>query len=287
MSTLDPDFWDRHFGIKTKAEFDATFKQYALSVGPKYVKAGPDAFLYDAYYFPADPPGAYIAAIAYILEAVGVDVPASKPAIAHAAAVAREQEEQRVAPLVIPNVYRVAIQGISGGQDVVNVVGVRGSASGQHAGAAAAVRTAWKVASGPMSRMSSAYTLSSVKAMDLSSLDGGIAEVTDGSFGSGSGTLATNAASALVKWNGGTRSGSSRGRLYFGPLPELSVNSDGRTLASSEITALQTAFQNFINSLSGAGFPLCVISRTLGNAATVTSLSIESVIATQRRRIRD
>lgn len=193
-----------------------------------------------------------------------------------------------VPQLIIPNVYRVGIYGVSGGQPIVNVVGVRGSAAGQAGGAADAVRAAWKVTGGPLSRKPSQYAFERVSAMDLSSADGAIVERTDGALGGiGSAALATNGSCALVKWNGGTRSGSSRGRMYFGPLIETDINSDGRTLPSTTVTALQTAMTNFLNSLSGAGFPLTVISPTTATHTLVTSVAVESTIATQRRRIRD
>lgn len=189
--------------------------------------------------------------------------------------------------LIIPNVYRVGIYGVSGGQEVVNVVGVRGSAAGQAQGAADAVRAAWKVTNGPLSQKPSQYVFDHVSAMDLSSADGAIVEVFDGTAGAqGAQNLATNGSCALVKWNGGTRSGSTRGRMYFGPLSETAVNADGRTLSSSFLTALGTAITAFRNSLSGAGFPLCVVSPTTSTSTLVTTSTIESVIATQRRRIR-
>ena len=96
----------------------------------------------------------------------------------------------------------------------------------------------------------------------------------------------TNGACALVKWNGGTRSRSSRGRLYFGPLREAQIAADGRTLEPGNATAITTAFNAFRSSLSSAGFTLCVISPTTSSAFDVSSVSVESIIATQRRRIR-
>lgn len=190
-------------------------------------------------------------------------------------------------PIVISNVYRTTIEATSGGQSVVHVVGLRGTASGQQAAAAAAMKTAWEVASGPLAALPSAVTMTQYEATDLSSLTGGIAVVSSTATGGNSGaSLATNAACALVKWNGSNRSRSTRGRLYFGPIAEGDVNADGRTLTSARATVFGTAFTNMRNSLSGNNFTLCVISRTLSSATDVTAQAIESVIATQRRRIR-
>jgi hypothetical protein len=199
---------------------------------------------------------------------------------------ALEDGALKMPQLIIPNVYRVGIYGEAGGQPVVNVVGVRGSASGQHVGAAQAVLTAWKLTEGPLRYLPTAYALQAVSAMDLSSADGGIHEETATGAGGQTGGVANNGGCALVKWNGGTRSGSNRGRMYFGPLTDVAVNTDGRTFNSAWVTPLTAAFENFRNSLSGAGFPLVVISRVKSSAALVTSHSVENIIATQRRRVR-
>lgn len=190
--------------------------------------------------------------------------------------------------LVIPRVYRVSIEAVSGGQDVINVVHVRGADDGLHVEATQAVRAAWKVASGPLAVLSSVVTLTGFRGMDLSALDGGIHEIADtspGGTGYASG-LATNAACALVKWNGGTRSRSTRGRLYYGPLAEAQINTDGRTIATASAASINTAFNNFRASLTAAGFGLVVVSRKLEAAYDVSSSAVETVIATQRRRIR-
>lgn len=189
--------------------------------------------------------------------------------------------------LIIADCFQVTIAGASGGQDVVNVIGVKNGA-GTAAGAAAAVQTAWKVASGPLAALSSLYALKSFTAIDISSANGAIAVISDTTTGSmsGSPSLATNAACALVKWNGGTRSKSSRGRLYYGPIREADINSDGRTLDTTRKGVFSTAFDNFRASLSSGGYPLVVLSRQLSESFTVTSSAVEATIATQRRRIR-
>ena len=195
--------------------------------------------------------------------------------------------ETSMVQLIIPGTYRVSIEGTSGGQPVTNVVGVQ-AASGQAQQAAAAVQAAWKGVSGPMTQIGSLYALTGFRAVDLSSANGGIAYIADSTpGGKATNVKATNAACALVKWNGGTRSRSSRGRLYFGPLTEDQINSDGRTLDATARTNIATVFANFRASLASAGFPLCVISPTTMSAFQVTSSTVESIIATQRRRIRD
>lgn len=190
--------------------------------------------------------------------------------------------------LVIANTYRVAIRMLAGGKSVTNVVGVRGSSTGQQAAAAAAVLAAWKVASGPLSKISSLVAMADVTAVDLSSVTGGISIVADTTTGGVTTTnsLSTRASAALVGFNGSTRSKSARGRLYFGPLMEQDIGSDGATMVTANQTAISTAFTNFRASLATAGFPLVVISQKNAGTTDVTSHSVQSIIATQRRRLR-
>lgn len=190
--------------------------------------------------------------------------------------------------LVISNTYRIAIRMTAGGKNITNVFGVRGSAAAQQAAAAAAALAAWKVASGPLSQLSSLVSMADVTAVDLSSATGGITVLADATTGGGttSNSLSTRASSALVTWNSGTRSKSARGRMYFGPLQETNINADGATLTSAAVTAFGTAFTNFRNSLATAGFPLVVISQKLASTTDVTSQAVQTTIATQRRRLR-
>jgi hypothetical protein len=187
---------------------------------------------------------------------------------------------------IIPDAYRVSIEAVSGGQAVTNVVGVTNGA-GTALGAAQAVQTAWKVATGPLTLLPGSYALQAFRALDMSDPNGDIAVVSDSTAGGGGAVAkSTNAACALVKWNGGTRSRSSRGRLYHGPLSEPQIDADGRTLLPAVRTSLETAYTAFRNSLSASGYPLAVLSLTLSQAFPVTSSSVETIIATQRRRIR-
>lgn len=192
-----------------------------------------------------------------------------------------------VAALVIPGVFLCSIRMTSGGRDVINVVGVQ-KGGGTAVAAATAVDAGWRASGGPLSKLPTVLSYTGVIAMDLSSANGDIYNlaVSPVSGGSGISQIATNAACALVKWNGGTRSGSSRGRMYFGPLDEGAVNNDGRTILASSITATNAAMTQFRTGLATAGYPLVVVSRKYSSATVVTSNAVESVIATQRRRIR-
>jgi hypothetical protein len=196
-------------------------------------------------------------------------------------------EDNAMTQLVIPNCFQVTIQMTAGGHAVENVVGVQ-NAGGTAAGAAAAVLAAWKVASGPLSQLSSLVAMVGVRAVDIGSTNGAIVFVADTTLGGKTTTnaLATRGACALLQWNGGTRSRSSRGRLYYGPIMEQDIQNDGATLVVLNQGNFSTAFSNFRTSLSGGGYPLVVLSRTLSTAFAVSAHAVESTIATQRRRIR-
>jgi hypothetical protein len=189
--------------------------------------------------------------------------------------------------LIIPGCFQVTISMVAGGHVIENVVGVQ-NATGTAPGAAAAVLAAWKVGSGPLSRLSNLIAMTGVRATDIGSSNGGIATVSDTTVGgqSTASALATRAACALVQWNGGTRSRSSRGRLYYGPIMETDITTDGATLGGTNASQFGTAMTNFRTSLSGSGYGLVVLSRKLSTAFPVTSSIVEPIIATQRRRIR-
>lgn len=193
-----------------------------------------------------------------------------------------------LAQLILANVYRVAIRMVAGGHDIINVLHVEGTASGQEAAAAAAVLAGWKVATGPLTQLSAIVAMAEVTAMDLSSSSGGISIVTDTTTGGkgSSNALATRGACALIKLNGGTRSRSTRGRVYYGPVMESDIATDGATLAGESVTAFTTAFGALKTSLSSAGFTLGVASRKTSTFTSAGTIAVETTIATQRRRIR-
>lgn len=185
--------------------------------------------------------------------------------------------------LIVPDCFLVAIKGQSGGQDIVNVVGIK--APGISADAVAgAVLGAWKTTSGPLTLLTNAYQLIEVKAMSLSSADGAVYAAAATGTGQAAGSLSTNAACALVTYGAGTRSKSTKGRMYFGPLTENAVNTDGRTLANA--ASFTTAFTNFKNALNNANYQWGIVSRKNSSFSPIVSINTQPIIATQRRRIR-
>lgn len=286
---LNP-WWTARYGLDTIEEFEAATDPlfdnlYVLDPTGSVKRVAQR----QAAAFPGSAAGT--TAAGYLEAKAFVDTPSWNPMQTVVAAVAAASQQDSgeaplMAQLIIPDCFQVAILATSGGQVVANVIGLQ-NAGGTAQAAAAAVQTAWKIGAGPLTLLTTQYALTGFRAVDIGDPNGDIAVITDTTLGGVTAGHATNAASALVKWNGGSRSRSSRGRLYFGPLNEGNINPDGRTLVSGYITQANTAFTNFRNSLSASGYPLVVLSRVLSQAFPITQHAVESVIATQRRRIRD
>lgn len=185
--------------------------------------------------------------------------------------------------LIIPDCYLVAIKGQSGGQDVVNVIGIHATNSNS-ASVANAVDAAWRVASGPLAKLPNTYQMIEVKAMDLSTATGQVFSVPVTAAGSLSGALATNGSCALITYGSGSRAKSTKGRMYFGPLREVEINTDGRTLANpSQFTA---PMQVFKDNLAASNKEWVILSRKNSSHSPISTIATQTVIATQRRRIR-
>jgi len=284
-------FWSGVYGIASYDEFVTATDPYWKTVFP--VDLG--GFLRHtaetlAYGSPGGGPG--VASAAY-LTAVGYDGSASQDgarstaSAAGTAVASAPLDGTTMTQLIIPNCFQVTIQSVAGGHVVDNVVGVQ-NAGGTAAGAAAAVQTAWKASGGPQSKLSALVALTGFRAVDIGSSNGAIAQITDTTAGgvASSNALSTRGSAALIQWNGGTRSRSSRGRLYFGPLMEANIDVDGANLVTGGATSINGAFTVFRTSLSGSGYPLVVLSRKLSQAFAVSTNACEQIIATQRRRIR-
>ena len=188
--------------------------------------------------------------------------------------------------LIIPDCFQVTMQASVAGHVVENVIGLKNGA-GSSSGAAAAVKTAWEQSGGPLELLRTDVAMVNYHAVDIGSSTGGITDLASTTAGSStSGALSTRASCALVKWNGSSRSRSTRGRMYIGPLSDNNLQSDGGTLNTTFAGDLSDAVQAFRDSLNFLGYPLQVLSRTLNEATPVSAHAIEAVCATQRRRLR-
>lgn len=185
--------------------------------------------------------------------------------------------------LIVPDTYLVSIKAQSGGQDVVNVIGIR-MAGGTAIAVANAVKSAWETAGGPLSKLPTNYKMVEVKAMSLASASGEVHAVAASAQGTVAGALATNGSCALVTYGSGTRNKAEKGRMYFGPLREGDIDTDGRTLSSP--AGFTAALQAFRAAVELSGRKWVVVSRKYSTATDIVAVSTQSIIATQRRRIR-
>lgn len=280
-------YWNALFGIDNEAEFVALVAPSMPSVNIPLIGANREDLAKYAWNNPLSWAGSLATGI-LSLQGLrgGEDIPPS----AYGAGLTPYVQTQAGAAmptLVIANAYQVVVQGECNGREIFNVIGLIGTGPGQEAAAATAAQVAWETTGGPLTELTFRYVVNAYQATDLSSTSGGIAVVTSGTTGGKTATdVSARGASALVKWNGGSRDRTTRGRLYFGPLSEDQVQSDGATLETTAVTAIGTAFGTFRGALHGAGFDLGVISRKDSKITLVASQVVESMMATQRRRVR-
>lgn len=193
-----------------------------------------------------------------------------------------------MATLVIPNTCQIAVEATCSGQPVFNVLHFYGGASTFFNGGQVldSFKTAWEKTGGPHKTKASNVTMVGYKFTDLSSATGATAYLGSTTAGGAGAGISTMAASALIRLTGGTRSRSGSGRLYHGPLRELEINTDGRTIETAAALALTTAYNTFKNDMAAAGLTWVVASRKNSTQAEVRSVQVSSIIATQRRRLR-
>jgi hypothetical protein len=96
------------------------------------------------------------------------------------------------------------------------------------------------------------------------------------------------AVSFLIRKNTSFGGRAGRGRMYHPGVNEPAVNTSGEILAAS-VLALQAAADDWLGSWVTAGNPWVLLHQAgspLTEPSIVTSLSVQSVVATQRRRQR-
>lgn len=187
--------------------------------------------------------------------------------------------------LIVPNTYLVSIKAESGGQPVVNVLGVRKEFSGADE-ITETVAAAWSNAAGPKLMAQSTTVVREISAMFLGQADGEVYNRPVTIAGTKTDQKSTNGACALVTIGGASRSPSTRGRVYFGPLGEPMIDNDGRSLAATVAASIKAAFESFKTTLAADGMEWVVVSRKNQSASVVSNIAVQSIIATQRRRIR-
>jgi hypothetical protein len=87
----------------------------------------------------------------------------------------------------------------------------------------------------------------------------------------------------IAKLITGLRGRSKRGRVFVGPMSEAIAN-DGQLTPGAALSDLQAGWEAFEAGLVVDGLELVVASYKLSSAQSVTAVSVEQVLATQRRR---
>lgn len=282
-----PEYWNLWYGITSESEFEAEVGPYFPDLSIFGVGATNHDLVEQAWNDPFSALGAAAFDIVGWKRTVGGSSVPPSQIQSNGNQYAQSQQEQTMGTLIIPNAYQVTVHGSAGSHQVDNVFCLQGASAGAEAAAAAAFQVAWETTAGPLARLCFRYSVIDYTAVDLSSAGGGIAVVSSGATGGTTAVdFATRAASALIKWNGTSRDRTTRGRTYYGPLSEDQVDSDGASLTSTALSQITTAFSAFRASLNVAGYPLAVASRKDSKATIVTAQTVETEIASQRRRIR-
>lgn len=214
-------------------------------------------------------------------------------------------------PLVAPSVVRFTIHGSVGQRPVNNVLDIviSGNAGVGRAEAidevAANLINQWTEVI--LDRTTSAYTAERISWVDLDSLDGSVGQANETEdwvwpkAGGLNGAPASGNVAILVTKVTTASRGSRDGRMFLPPPAEDSTA--GNNLTGAYITSLQagtSAFlENMTNTAIGAGyqtFPTVIHTRTTGTGANrvteylgntqITNLLVNSLLATQRRRLR-
>lgn len=109
-----------------------------------------------------------------------------------------------------------------------------------------------------------------------------------GNAGGGGGNALPPNVATLVKKNTGLRGRKNRGRMYVpGLAGEGDVDNNG-FISGASLGTFQTAFTNFFNDLDGATpvSDIMLLHEDNSLATRVSSLEVENLVATQRRRLR-
>jgi len=92
--------------------------------------------------------------------------------------------------------------------------------------------------------------------------------------------------SVLIRKHTATGGAAGRGRMYWPGLTVAQVLEGGYIVGSS-VVLMQEEFDDFLGSIAGADLPMHLLHGVGGPAPSlVTSLAVQVILATQRRRIR-
>lgn len=92
----------------------------------------------------------------------------------------------------------------------------------------------------------------------------------------------------LIRKNTASGGRKNRGRMYIPPIRPTESNVDAMgNIESADVTAIQTRWDSFFTALNEvAELPMVILHSAADTPTVVTSLSVQSRLATQRRRMR-
>lgn len=111
------------------------------------------------------------------------------------------------------------------------------------------------------------------------------AEVSSGAVGVDSGVAVAPNTSVLVSKITGLGGRKGRGRMYLPGISENAVD-EGGNLSTAKINSIQTELDEFLLGMSNASRPVYLLHADATAPTLVTSLECQSLVATQRRRLR-
>lgn len=178
---------------------------------------------------------------------------------------------------------RCAVIGYAGGQQIVNVFNVAGTAG---AGEAATL-VGQAYGTNFKARLASQYTFDSVHAIDMSSLEGDTYTYPMVGFGAATGGAAGEIGTcALLRWQDSISGRAYRpGKTFFGPIGKTAVDDLGLELLTGERTAIQSAADLFLDAVNvggalvtvhGAGTPGQQLAPIIGVSVPMTTAHIDS-----------
>lgn len=174
-------------------------------------------------------------------------------------------------------------------RECITTFGVRPDAQGASAATiAGAVRDAYAASLlGTAGTFSSSWTYVAVRVSKMTPTGISYGEVATGITGTQTAnTVPMNAAVLIRKLtqDGGRQN---KGRMYWPPVAfNESIVSPAGVIATAELAAEQTKWDNFATALSATDFPMVLMHSDGSPSTLVAQLSLQALLATQRRRMR-
>lgn len=181
---------------------------------------------------------------------------------------------------VITDTYRCALHWThTGGQTAINVIHVR-----RLAGTASAVATQidTAAAAGMWGQIVNGATMTKLTVTPLDGTSASFELATSGAKWTGTAGAVDfiPQVAEVVTLKTGTRGRSTRGRVYLPFIGESAVSNGSITGAA----ATQTAWNTFLSTMNTASYPVVVASYKLAARFDVTSIVVQIIAGTQRRR---